>query len=911
MRYLSLILLITLFAGTASADEKTNFKWIKEMRYEQVRPYCEGLSAFKQNDKWGFLDVTGAIVISPVYEDCQDFHNGVAAVKVEGKWGYIDASGKILLQPNFEECKPFEKNIAVVKQNGKWGAINKKGQCYSGFKFDEIGKFTNGFALASCGTTPYYIKENGQAQKLSKDYTYGNFSNGLAPIMHKKKKKWGYINTRGKIVIETIYDTACNFSNNVALVKRKGDYRYITPKGGRRSIEVPTMQELKYVNGLAKIKRAHGVGFINGNYEVLPVIAKDATDFNENGIAVLLMFDNSVQYINKDGRVLVRGEYDRVGNFCNGLAWVNKNNKYGYIDMSGKMVIDTIFTSATDFNEGVAFVQHNGRVGSIKYQKNTVMPELVIKDIALKDGNRNNKVEAEEKFSMSVTISNPSNEDLEEVSLQFAGVVDQEKWFTFNEHAINISKLPAKTDTTLNFNGVSNLTLLSDDINVKFRGTASNMFTAKEQDWSFEALGINACKPIITKYWVYKDNHTAIRQGDKVNLSLTIKNDGTDLAKDVKVNLQWPEGIEAPEQNLTIPSMKPGEVKEMIATFTMDTIIFSDPTIVAMISDFTQLHNKIEYLPFSTNRMNAMVSLEDGMSPMRFQYMNQNMAAGYGMGGATQLITGANNSQEISTREKFVSELMQDITQVATPDEDKFALVIGNEDYNTYKQSTTYEVNVDYAAADAEAFAEYATNYMGVPKQNVILLKNATFSQMRFNINKLTDISRKDPGNAELYVFYAGHGQHDVETKETYLIPVDVSIATPTAGIKLDDVYATLGSSQAKRAMVFMDACYSGQGRGIVIRPKEAPVTGNVLVFTATSSSQRSMPYKEKQHGMFTYYLLKTIKDTKGLISVTDLYNAVKKDVVRNSVWINDSEQTPELINGSGIEKGWENWVIY
>ena len=171
-------------------------------------------------------------------------------------------------------------------------------------------------------------------------------------------------------------------------------------------------------------------------------------------------------------------------------------------------------------------------------------------------------------------------------------------------------------------------------------------------------------------------------------------------------------------------------------------------------------------------------------------------------------------------------------------------------------------------------------------------------------------MSKSDPGNIELYVFYAGHGQHDVESKETYLIPVDVSISTPTAGLKLDDVYATLGESKAKRTMVFMDACYSGQGRGIVIKPKEAPVSGNVLVFTATSSSQRSMPYKEKQHGMFTYYLLKTIKENAGALSVTDLFNSVKRDVVRNSMWINNSEQTPELINGTGIETGWENWKL-
>ena len=47
-------------------------------------------------------------------------------------------------------------------------------------------------------------------------------------------------------------------------------------------------------------------------------------------------------------------------------------------------------------------------------------------------------------------------------------------------------------------------------------------------------MGINACKPVIKSYWVYKDNHTALENGDKVNIRLTIKNEGKDLAKNVK-----------------------------------------------------------------------------------------------------------------------------------------------------------------------------------------------------------------------------------------------------------------------------------------------------------------------------------------------------------------------------------------
>ncbi len=296
MRYLSLILILTLFAGNMSADNKNNFKWIKEIRYEQIRPYSDGLSAFKQNDKWGYLDVNGKVVVTPAYDDCKDFSNGVAAVNVEGRWGFIDATGRVIIRPSFEDCRDFENNHAIVKQNGKWGVIDKNGKSVAGFIFDNISDFSNGFAYANNGTIPYFIKQNGQAQKLSREYTYGKFSEGLAPVKEKKSGKWGYINSKGVIAIEPLYDTVTNFSNGVALVKRKGEFQYITDKGGKKNIEVPSWQELKFVNGFAKIKKASGVTFIDSDFNMLPLLAKEATDFNEQGIAVLLMFDKFIVF---------------------------------------------------------------------------------------------------------------------------------------------------------------------------------------------------------------------------------------------------------------------------------------------------------------------------------------------------------------------------------------------------------------------------------------------------------------------------------------------------------------------------------------------------------------------------------------------------------------------------------------
>lgn len=889
---LSMLTAVAFSAGastvnTSLADStytKASFRWIKEIRYEQIRPYSDSLSAFKQN----------------------------------GKWGYIDKKGNIAIQPSFEDCGDFSNSTAIAKQNGKWGVIDRTGKCITGFFFDEMSDFRNGISLAKEGENDYYVYPDGKRQLLSSKFEYGEFTEDMAPVMNRKNKRWGFINKKGIMTIEPKYDTVYNFSNGVAMVEKNGKKYYINRKGNKKNIYLNDVQPLEFINGYAKIHLDGGVSFVNEDFEQLPTFGADATDFNEDGIAALLMKNNTMIYINGAGLQELYVEYDRIGNFSEGLAWVARNGKYGYIDRSGKLVIDTVFTSATDFRDGIAFVTANNRFGSIKIrEKSDVDPVLSINDILIKDSNLNNTVEAEERFSIALSLSNRSNEDMENVKVMLASQKDQQEWFEYDEMAVSVPLLKAHKDTTVYFSGKAGLDLVSEDINLEFRGLSSNMYSAVKSPFTFKALGVNACKPVIAKYWAFNPDHSPIEPGDKANLWITVKNDGSDLAKDVTVDLQWPEGILGYDKQITIPMLAPGEETVLKTNFLPDTTRTGSEmlTIVAKLSEYTQKHKDIKYLSFYTGKMNAEVNTETG-TQMLYQYIpdQQYMAQNTSAMNTTQVVMQGTSGirQEIVKENANTSELLAGLPEtVNAPDPNRFALVIGNEDYNSFKQTTSYEVNVDYAVQDATAFAAYATSYLGVPKENVILLKNATYAQMNFNLNKLMMMSKTNPGNVELCIFYAGHGQHDVDSKETYLVPVDVSISSPTAGIKLDKLYADLGECKAKRTMVFMDACYSGVGRGIVIKPKEAAIKGNVVVFTATSSTQRSMPYQDKKHGLFTYFLLKTIKDANGQISVENLYDKVRKEVVKNSIWINNSEQTPELINGEGIEAGWENWSVY
>jgi hypothetical protein len=265
-----------------------------------------------------------------------------------------------------------------------------------------------------------------------------------------------------------------------------------------------------------------------------------------------------------------------------------------------------------------------------------------------------------------------------------------------------------------------------------------------------------------------------------------------------------------------------------------------------------------------------------------------------------------------------LSDVDLEIPIVKKEYEHRYALIIGNENYSSFQRTLSYEVNVAFARDDASAFAEYAKNLLGVPERNITLLLDATSAEMQQGLAKMNLIAKNSGGKAEFFVFYAGHGLPDETTKEPYLMPVDVSGAFVHLAMPLKEFYSVLTEYPTERTSVFIDACFSGgarnQGlvaaRGVRVTPKETMVKGNMVVFTASAAEESALPYTSKNHGLFTYYLLKKLKETNGKISYKELSQYLEEKMPLESVLINNKEQHPKTIISTDIINTWESWVV-
>jgi hypothetical protein len=274
-----------------------------------------------------------------------------------------------------------------------------------------------------------------------------------------------------------------------------------------------------------------------------------------------------------------------------------------------------------------------------------------------------------------------------------------------------------------------------------------------------------------------------------------------------------------------------------------------------------------------------------------------------------------NNSPKLkASSEKADIEKDIPVNNIKKPN--SYALIIGNEDYNSYQNGLNSEINIPYAINDSRLFKEYAVKVMGVPIDNIIYKTNCKVVEMNREIEKLRVIMKNSGGNAEVIVYYAGHGFPDEITKESYIMPVDVSAVDLRYAIKLDELYSKLTEYKSKRVTIFLDACFSGgarnsgllSARGVKIKPKENILNGNLVVFSATSGDQSALPFKEKGHGLFTYYVLKKLQETQGNLTYDELSNYLNQTVAVKSALVNNKEQNPQTIVSPQITDVWRNW---
>lgn len=323
---------------------------------------------------------------------------------------------------------------------------------------------------------------------------------------------------------------------------------------------------------------------------------------------------------------------------------------------------------------------------------------------------------------------------------------------------------------------------------------------------------------------------------------------------------------------------------------------------LSQLPDLIALYNEgIKHPIDVTGDNNTLASNETGMSGNRVRQSTPATVS------SVVLQPIAQDKEQPNVAPSLKSDVDIDIPVTGTVNSNTFAVIIANENYQD-------ESNVEFAIHDGEIFSEYCIKTLGIPKENIHFRKDATFNNIKTELGWAEQVAEAYKGKAQFIFYYAGHGFPDETSRNSYLLPIDGNGSIVSTGYNLAELYQQLGSMPSKKTVVFLDACFSGaqrgdgmlaSARGIAIKPKDNVLTGKLVVFSASNGQQTAYPFKAKGHGLFTYYILKGFKDTKGNTTLGELCDYVSEKVSQQAVVTNSKPQTPTVTYSASMAKDW------
>ncbi len=302
-------------------------------------------------DKWGFMDATGAISIDPVYDDVGPFREGLAAVNKNGKWGFINKDGDMVIEPIYKSAWAFHEGYARVEQFGQLSQfIDKSGIPLKGEEWAAADDFSNGLARVSVGSVFGYINSSGQIV-VQPIYTRGyNFTNGLCVV--EFHDKIGVINSNGTGIVKATYDQIKLPGSSQIILCRSGDDAYVLDYVGKEIFNLPAAKIVDSDGKVISVREGDEMYLLDISTKKRSAIFSNIIYLEEKRWAG--KSESGYQLIDNQGKALSLHYYEQLNKFRDGVAAYSQEGLWGYIDIHGNDLTGNVFGLAWDYKEGLA-----------------------------------------------------------------------------------------------------------------------------------------------------------------------------------------------------------------------------------------------------------------------------------------------------------------------------------------------------------------------------------------------------------------------------------------------------------------------------------------------------------------------------------------------------------------------------
>ena len=324
----------------------------------------------RRGEKIGLINKKGELIIDCIYDKIYDLSDsddyGLLGVRQGEKVGLINDKGELILDCIYddlaivnEDYNEYESGLIRFWQGEKVGLVNDKGKIILDCTYDEIHDFDeDGYAL---------IEKNEKYGVVSKDALVfpcvsedDEIYAGCGLVRKEQKGKMGLVNSSGENVVPYVYDDIHDFDNGFAVVEKGEKYGVINCAG--KVIAPCEFSSAEIIDGLILIERDGKFAILNSEGVATPFIFDIIS--NREGNYVSVRINGEWGFIDREtSKFVVPCEYEEVSSYCEGLAVVKKDGRYGVVNTDGELITPCVFDWISDYKNGFARAVKEGRDG--------------------------------------------------------------------------------------------------------------------------------------------------------------------------------------------------------------------------------------------------------------------------------------------------------------------------------------------------------------------------------------------------------------------------------------------------------------------------------------------------------------------------------------------------------------------
>lgn len=201
--------------GTDNGDD-----WLDTFSFVS-KPGFDGRRIVGSNGKYGVVTEDGEIIVPIQYDFigngsqsldklAWEFNNPIA-FKQNNKCGYLDCSGRILVEPVYDSVYYYYLfHYSSVRRNGHFGALAPDGSLVVPAKYDSpvIFPLNENWAHTTLGRKHGFVHRDGKCIIPFEYEQAGDYWNGRVAVI--KDGKVGFLDNEGKLTIPCMYKSAWN-----------------------------------------------------------------------------------------------------------------------------------------------------------------------------------------------------------------------------------------------------------------------------------------------------------------------------------------------------------------------------------------------------------------------------------------------------------------------------------------------------------------------------------------------------------------------------------------------------------------------------------------------------------------------------------------------------------------------------